>query len=129
MAQDLKQYLAEHEPGEFKPVPHYFAAGDFATYYRLDVRCYAERVDDLLTIYRSCDNHEMVGCKIKGVKNVLRSAGDFGITIDDDDVKLGLFFFVGAAWAKDEAQRKRYDEMKLFARDVRLSRRDLPCGA
>src|SRR3977135_1506577 len=101
MATNLDEYLESLRPKGFRPVPHYFAQGDFVTYYFRNDPCYAERVDDLLTVFVTFDTKELVGCKIKGVKHILQSAGNFGVGMDDGAVRLGMFFFVGAALAKD----------------------------
>jgi hypothetical protein len=125
MAKDLKQYLEEHKSQGFRPVPHYFASGDFVTYYFRDDRCYAQRVDDLLTVYLALETHELVGCKIKGVKHILETAGNFGVFVDDGAVRLGLFFFYGIAGAKDEAQKKRYEELGRVAGSATLDPKEL----
>ena len=80
MEQDLDEYLKTHKAKGFKAVPHYFGQGDFVTYYFRDDPCYAERVDDLLTVFLTFDTKELVGCKIKGVRHILRTAGNFGVT-------------------------------------------------
>lgn len=125
MAQNLKQYLDTHPPKGFKPVPHYFPNGDFVTYYFRPDRCYSQRVDDLLTVFLAMGNNELVGCKIKGVSHILKSAGNFGVTLDDGDVRLGFFFFVGAATARSERQKKRYEELSKVAQDAKVLRREL----
>jgi len=129
MAQNLKEYLAERKCQGFKPVPHYFANGDFVTYYLSDERCYAQRVDDLLTVYLSMQTHELAGCKIKGVRHILQTAGDFGVTIDGKDVRLGLFFFIGAAMAKDETQKRRYEQLRQIAKDAIVNRHELQANS
>ena len=50
---DLTEYLETHEPGEFKSGVQYFPVGDYFTFYLSDERCYSERMDSLLTIFRS----------------------------------------------------------------------------
>ena len=125
MAQDLMEYLKAHPPEGFKPVPHYFPQGDFVTYYFRKDPCFAQRVDDLLTVYLAFDTKELVGCKIKGVKHILQTAGDFGVSLDDGAVRLGVFFFVGASLAKDEGQRNRYAEIGREAKDVEMDRKEL----
>lgn len=125
MAQDLDDYLQTHEPQGFRPVPHYFAQGDFVSYYFRNDPCYAERVDDLLTVFLTFDTKELVGCKVKGVKQILRTAGDFGVSLDDGDVRMGMFFFIGAALAKDEAQRLRYDQIGQKANEAMVDRTEL----
>jgi hypothetical protein len=124
MAQDLDEYLKTHRPKGFRAAPHYSAQGDFVTYYFRNDPCFAQRVDDILTVFLAFDSKELIGCKIKGVKHILQTAGDFGITVDDGDIQLGLFFFVGASMAKEESQKKRYEELRV-ARTVRLDRREL----
>jgi len=125
MAEDLKSYLAEHKCQGFNPVPHYFQAGDFITYFSRDDRCFEQRLDDIVTVYLSMDTKELVGCKIKGVKHILQTAGDFDVTVDDAEVRLGFFFFVGASLAKDEALKSRYRELGNLARSARLDRKTL----
>src|ERR1022692_4092970 len=102
MAQDLTEYLKTHPSQGFKPVPQYFPQGDFVTYYFRNDPCYAQRVDDLLTVFLAFDTHEVVGCKIKGIKHITQTAGAFGVSLADEAVRLGTFFFVGASLAKDE---------------------------
>lgn len=125
MVQNLSQYLAEHTCQGFKPVPHYFPDGDFVSYFFRPDRCYAERVDDMLTVYLAFDSNELVGCKIKGVQQVLKTAGEFGVGVADGDVRLGFFFFLGSAMAQSDAQRQRYDELGRIAKDATLDRNEL----
>jgi hypothetical protein len=122
MAENLMEYLKTHPPQGFRPVPHYFPDGDFVAYYFRNDRCYAERVDDLLTVFVSFETKELVGCKIKGVKRILQSAGDFGFALDDGTVRLGMFFFVGASVAKSEDQRNRYEQLARNIPNVTMSR-------
>ena len=123
MAQDLIEYLKTHPAQGFRPVPHYFPEGDFVTYYFRNDPSYAQRVDDLLTVFLAFDTKELVGCKIKGVRHILQTAGDFGIGLDAGTVQLGFFFFVGASLAKEEMQKKRYEELRQKASEVSLDRR------
>ena len=59
MVQNLDEYLATHQPKGFRPVPHYSSQGDFVTYYFRNDPCYAERVDDLLTVFVTFDTKEL----------------------------------------------------------------------
>jgi len=121
MAEDLKQYLAEHPCKGFKAVPHYFPEGDYVTYYQREERAVSQQIDDLLTVYLSMATGELIGCKIKGVRHLLTSAGSFGVTVQDQAIKLGFFFLIGSSVAKEEAQKKRYRELSALAQDVDLS--------
>ena len=107
MVQNLTEYLAEHPCKGFKAVPHYFPDGDFLTYYHRDAPCYSQRVDDLITVYLTMDTHELVGCKIKGVCDILAQSGSFGVKVADSRIKLGFFFLFGVRTAREDDQKKR----------------------
>jgi hypothetical protein len=122
MAQDLDEYLRENHSEDFTPAPQYFATGDYVAYHFGAERSYAHRVDDLLTVYLSTENDELVGCKIKCVKHILDSAGEFGVLLDDGSVRMGILFFYGAARATDDAKRRPYEELGRIAKDKTFRR-------
>ncbi len=122
MAQSLKEYLAVNPCREFRPVPQYFATGDFLTYYWANDRPLAERIDDQLTVYRSIATHEMVGFKIKGVKHLLETAGEFGVTVDDGEVQLSFFFLWLGSKIEDIEKVRLYKELGKIASGVTLSK-------
>ena len=102
-------------------MPHYFPTGDYVTYYAKDERCYAERVDDLLTVFLSNETRELVGCKIKGVKRLLDAMGMFGVVVKrDDKVLLEMFFVLAKFSTKDQVQRRRYEEVIPFVKDTSI---------
>jgi hypothetical protein len=120
MDEKLTEYLKEHPPKGFRPVPFYSEVGDIITFFSRDVRCYEERLDDLVTIYLSMEARELVGCKIKGVKHLLQTIGNFGVSIDSGKIKLAFFFVLGQKIARDPEQRRRYQELASIAKDVEL---------
>ena len=77
MAKDLKndldQYLAENPCKGFRPGPRYFPTGDYLTLYVKDGAVYAERVDDLLTVYLSMATARWSVSKSKACADCLRS--------------------------------------------------------
>lgn len=71
----LEEYLASHDcKPQFKPMPVYFVDGDFIAWYWKDERAYAEshHVDNVwwATFERSMANHELVGVKINGIRQI-----------------------------------------------------------
>ena len=50
---NLAEYLQGKRPGRFQPRAHYVADGDTLVFYFKDDESYAERVDELLTVYHS----------------------------------------------------------------------------
>jgi hypothetical protein len=122
MAATLKEYLRENPPGEFRSVPHYFPSGDYLTYFLTNERCHAKRLDGVVTVYLGSESGRLVGCKVKGVRHILKTAGAFGVGLDGGGgIRLGLFFFTGAApdLAGREVSMKWYDQLKAIA-DVRV---------
>src|SRR5712675_2400481 len=89
---NLKDFVASNNPGKFQPKPYYSRAGDSLTFFFKDNPSYAVRVDDLLTLYRSIDGEEMVGCEIKGVHCILEKMGDFGVRIRSGKIDLSMLF-------------------------------------
>ena len=78
--------------GDFEARPHYSPDGDCVTLYVKDVEAYGKRLDELLTVYKSIDDDELVGCQIKGVQLMLERLGNFGICIEKGEVTIGLLF-------------------------------------
>ena len=118
METTLTEYLKVNKPGAFRAVPHYVRSGDYLTYFLSDRECYAKRLDDVVTLYLEPGTDRLVGCKVKDVKHILQSAGDFGVHLDGGkQVRLGFFFFVGAApdRADREPRMKWYDLLKEFS--------------
>lgn len=121
MANDLQEFLSTHKPKRFVPVPHYFAAGDYLTFYLRNERCYAKRIDEILTVYRSMERDgEFVGCKIDGVRKILETADSFGVKVDAGKFTLGFLFLVGMTLARGESQRQYYYELKDIVKDVSI---------
>jgi hypothetical protein len=118
MATTLKEYLKANPPGEFRAVPHYFPSGDYLTYFVSDERCHAKRLDDVVTVYLANESGRLVGCKVKGVRHILNTAGAFGVDVDGGDgIRLGFFFFAGAAPDRKDREpvKKWYELLKELA--------------
>lgn len=124
---NLTEYIKANPAKTFQSAPVYFPTGDFLTYLLRDGPCVAERLDDVVTLYLSPDTRELVGFKVKGVCHILKKAGAFGVGVGGGDgVRLGLFFFAGAA--PDRADKlpkmKWYERLEAFA-DITVDRQTL----
>jgi hypothetical protein len=86
---ELTELLDEHVPFAAKPV--YSADGDFLSLFIRDSSCYAERVDDTLTIYKDDKTDELVGCKLKGVQTIFKKLDASGIVVQDEFRMTALF--------------------------------------
>lgn len=80
-------------------------------YYDPDVDCvefitkaddfYAERIDELVTVYYSRKDNELIGSLIKGIASLLKRKPNLNILIKDGRVKLAHIFIARAAMAED----------------------------
>jgi hypothetical protein len=105
----LDELLEGRKAGGFSSVPHYFKDGDYITLFLTNERCYASRVDDLLTVYYSDANGDFVGCKVKGVRDLLENLRhNFKVTVDDGEVRLGWLFLCAAARSSAPSREKYY---------------------
>ncbi len=122
MVEDLTQFLEGKTAQGFEPRPYYSSDGDFLVFYLRDDEAFAERVDDLLTVYRSIKTKELVGCKIKGVLRLVQTLRNFGVSIEPEDKSLRLsLLFLSAAFGKPPECRQYYEEMGRFSKDMSLA--------
>jgi hypothetical protein len=89
----LTDFIKSNRPEKFTPKPYYSQSGDALIFYFKGDPSYGERVDALLTVYRSMENGELVGCEIKGVRSILEKLGGFGVNVASPKVDLRLLFF------------------------------------
>jgi hypothetical protein len=81
-----KHFLADMMSGEsaFKAEPWYNPYGDCVVYKIADEATVAERVDGLLTIYRSADDDRPIGFQIKGVRAIINRFGLEGLAFTSE---------------------------------------------
>lgn len=96
-AEFAKRMTLLAQPAEkFEPSAYYDPDGDCIEFLAKPDPFYAERVDDLVTVYYSQETDEVVGSLIKGVakfyNEVLRRMPGFKIEIHAGRVKLEHFF-------------------------------------
>jgi hypothetical protein len=98
---------------EFRPVPHYNRLGDSLSLYLSDQPAYSQRVDEILTVYRTIDGGELVGCKIKGVSHLAKNvASIFNILDDTMEIEIRLLLLNAAGV---EPKEYYYDLGSRFA--------------
>jgi hypothetical protein len=117
----LIEYLKAHKPTAFRPEPHYSEDGDCASFYFQDKDSYADRVDNFLTIFRSTDTDEMIGFEIKGVSQIMRDLGEFGVTVQDGGTEIGIIFAGYALRQRDSASRETLKRLGTAVRGRKMS--------
>ena len=72
--QDVLDLIAdlEKQGAAFTSTPHYDADGDCIHYFFRDCACNATRIDDILTLFYSKSDGELVGIQLKGFRMLAR---------------------------------------------------------
>jgi len=104
MTSTLSEYLSTHKPAGFRSEATYFVDGDFLTYFLSNDPYYAERYDDMLTMYKSETTGELIGCKLKGVKLLVDKMGEFSFSVTDGKVKLGPLLVTAAMVSRKDSR-------------------------
>jgi hypothetical protein len=105
---DFAQFVQglEDPSTTFSPTATYDPDGDCIEFLARPDSFYAERVDDLVTVYYSHDTDQIIGSLIKGVsrfcKGVLERIPGFKIEIEDGEVLLEHIFLAGLWSARHE---------------------------
>lgn len=107
--QFLKDGWAQAKP--LTPMPHYLLEGDQLTLFFREDLPYAERVDDLLTVYFSDETDELVGCKIKGVSLLVQNVVSI-VGVQDDNIDI-TFLFLSAATGNRQPREEYYQLSNL----------------
>ena len=114
----LMDYLAGKKAERFRPHPRYYRDGDSLTFFIKGEDVVARRVDELLTVYVSAKTEELVGAKIKGVRQILSTLGSFGVTIKDAGLTLGMLFLAGMAVSRELAGKSEYIRVGEFVKSM-----------
>lgn len=95
-------------PPAFEPRVTYDEDGDCIEFIAKPDAFYAERIDDLVTVYYSQETDEIVGSLVKGISKflpqILKTFPGFGITIAAGRVRLN-HIFLAKVWASAPAGR------------------------
>jgi len=107
----------------FKATPRYSEEGDCLTFYFKNVPSYADRVDELLTVYLALNTGELVGCQVKSIGRIMTRLRSLRIRLKDKDVELRLLFLACRALAEEPGPLKTYERL---LEEVKRRRATLP---
>jgi hypothetical protein len=127
MANELIEYLHGRKPRGFEPRPFYSKEGDFLTFFFEGDDHYAERLDDVLTVYRAMTDDRFVGFKLKGVVHLLETLGDFfvHVTDDEDHLMLCMLLIAGVMKTKEPSALPVYQQFARKTDKVPIRKDDL----
>ncbi len=124
----VKRMMLTAEPVDpFRPTATYDSDGDSIEFLAGPDPFYAERVDDLVTVYYSQESGRVVGSFIKGVSNFCRAFSEkmpgFLIDIEDGRVKL-KHIFLASLWSSQHSSqalpRLVYKKLIAIAKDTEV---------
>ena len=112
---------------QFEPTAIYDPDGDCIEFLAKPDSFFAERVDDLVTVYYSQDTQEVIGSLIKGVRGfcdkILKTMPGFQIGIRDGRVRL-VHIFRARLWTSKAALERRialtYEKLIKVAEDSQV---------
>lgn len=96
---EILDFVGNVESEPFKPFAYYNKDGDCIEFFLKPDDYYAERIDGLLTVYRSSDNDEIIGSLLKNIKNIFNKWPGFAVEIHEDKVHLASLFLAGL-WSR-----------------------------
>lgn len=132
-----KRMMLLARPAEqFEPTAIYDPDGDCIEFLAKPDAFYAERVDDLVTVYYSQETNEVIGSLIKGVSrfcdDLLAKMPGFKIEIHDGRVRL-LHIFLARLWSSERDPRGlatlAYKKLIDVAQDTEVEVDAELCGA
>lgn len=119
MATDLTDLLtAQIGDVAFQPYVVISHEADALTFYFRPDADYSERLTDHVTLYRSLESQELVGCRIKGITGILEDLPNF-LHVDHQGAKLSMVFWSFRGGLDDEA-RDMFKQLADAAGDMLL---------
>ncbi len=124
-AREVTKFASPKEP--FEPTAYYDRDGDCIEFLAKSDDFYAERVDGLLTVYRSRKDNKIIGSVIKGVshlyRNILQTYPGFAVEVRDGKVRLAHLFRARLWSGRPDEDRiivKTYQTLAEFAEEEKV---------
>jgi hypothetical protein len=115
----LMKLLRDNPPANrFVPYCHLSDESDALTVYFEGDADYSERLNDHVTLYRSLETNELVGCRIKGVRGILQDLPNY-IHVNHGPIKLEVLFFAFRGTA-DKAHSEAINSLARAASEKNL---------
>ncbi|HUW30135.1 MAG TPA: hypothetical protein VM223_00825 [Planctomycetota bacterium] len=113
----------------FKKVPLYNEFGDCIDYRTSGETAYRDRLNSLITLYRSMEDDRVIGFQIKGVTALLRRLGCNVLKIvtagtkADNSIPLIAVLFCAIQESKEKAPLKKLQELAPLAHKIPLNQK------
>lgn len=87
---------------DFNVRPSYSSDGDCLSVFFSPSLCYAKRMDGLLTVYLEEGTDELVGCKVKGVSQLIENIQTTIHIKQDGEVQFSLILLAAAGSSREK---------------------------
>ena len=120
MAQDLKALLLAEQPtGEFEPYCHFSEAADSLTvYFRRDAD-FSRLLNDHVTLFLSLEKQELVGCRIKGISDIIADLPNY-VDVKHEGIHLSLVFLSLRGSDPTDEARETFNRLAQAAGKLKL---------
>jgi hypothetical protein len=117
---ELSRDLQAHPVADrFTPYHEISEASDALTVYFKPDADYSKRLTDHVTLFLSLESGEIVGCRIKGIGDILADLPNF-IHAKDSGVELSAIFWSFRGGANQEDVRKAFNDLARAAGRMKL---------
>lgn len=117
---NLKEFLRENPPAkQFVPYMHLNRESDALTVYFEGDADYSERLNDHITLYRSLETKEVVGCRIKGISDLIEDLPNY-IHVNTDGAELSVVFLAFRGGQPDDKGRQAMNELARAAQEKNM---------
>lgn len=117
---EIRQLLKENPPArKFVPYCYLSEQADALTVYFEGDADYSEWLNEHITLYRSLETKEIVGCRVKGIESVIQDLPNY-IRVKDGDVELSILFLAYRGGAEGDV-RQTMNDLARAAAERRLS--------
>jgi len=119
-AAELADFLKANPPAK-KFVPYTFLSkeADALTVYFEGDPDYSKRLNDHVTLFLSLDTHEIVGCRIKGISEIIADLPNY-LRVQHNGIELSVVFLTFRGGAVDEATRNAINSLGKVAADKKM---------
>lgn len=102
---NLKEFLKANPPAkQFVPYVHLSREADALTAYFEGDADFSERLNDHVTLYRSIDTNEVIGCRIKGITSLMEDLPNY-VHVDHGGAELSIVFWAFRGQSDDKSRR------------------------
>jgi len=119
MIDRIEEFIQQQDMAkEFSPYVELNEQADALTAYFKSDADYSKRLTDHVTLYLSLDNDELIGCRIKGVRGILKDLPNY-LSVDHDRVRLSVMFLPYVSAASEE-EREMLKKLARASGDMRI---------